>query len=206
MRFYYILIKKVIKNDSLFQVLMKMWKSWNSLLEEKKMRKHLAVPKLRASLVAQMVKNLPAMHETWTSEWLLPAPVFLPGEFHGQRSLSGYSPWGHKESNTTEQFSLSKVKSHTLQSSHSSPKYLPKGNESMCSYEDFHMNVHSSFACNSLSQNQYKCPSVGECWYVHRIQCCSAVKWNELLIPATTWMDSKIMYMKEARFLKVGTL
>jgi len=27
----------------------------------------------------------------------------LPGEFHGQRSLVGYSPWGHKESDTTEQ-------------------------------------------------------------------------------------------------------
>ena len=25
-----------------------------------------------------------------------PTPVFLPGEFHGQRSLAGYSPWGHK--------------------------------------------------------------------------------------------------------------
>ena len=29
-------------------------------------------------------------------------PVFLPGESHGQRSLAGYSPWGHKESNMTE--------------------------------------------------------------------------------------------------------
>ena len=29
-------------------------------------------------------------------------PVFLPGEFHGQRSLVGYSPWGHKDSGTTE--------------------------------------------------------------------------------------------------------
>ena len=31
-----------------------------------------------------------------------PTPVFLPGEFHGQRNLVGYSPWGRKESNTTE--------------------------------------------------------------------------------------------------------
>ena len=30
-------------------------------------------------------------------------PIFLPGKFHGQRSLMGYSPWGHKESDTTEQ-------------------------------------------------------------------------------------------------------
>ena len=29
-------------------------------------------------------------------------PVFLPGEFHGLRSLVGYSPWGHKELDTTE--------------------------------------------------------------------------------------------------------
>ena len=34
-------------------------------------------------------------------EWQ-PTPVFLPGEFHGQRSLAGYSPWGHKELDTTE--------------------------------------------------------------------------------------------------------
>ena len=32
----------------------------------------------------------------------LPTPVFLPREFHGQRSLLGYSPWGSKESDTTE--------------------------------------------------------------------------------------------------------
>ena len=34
-------------------------------------------------------------------EWQ-PTPVFLPGEFHGQRSLVGYSSWGHKELDTTE--------------------------------------------------------------------------------------------------------
>ena len=28
--------------------------------------------------------------------------VFFPGKSHVQRSLAGYSPWGHKESNTTE--------------------------------------------------------------------------------------------------------
>ena len=32
----------------------------------------------------------------------LPTPVFLPGESHRQRSLAVYSPWGHKESDTTE--------------------------------------------------------------------------------------------------------
>ena len=37
----------------------------------------------------------------WRREWQL-TPVFLPGEFHGQRSLAGYSPWGRRESDTTE--------------------------------------------------------------------------------------------------------
>ena len=32
----------------------------------------------------------------WRRAWQ-PTPVFLPGEFHGQRSMAGYSPWGHKE-------------------------------------------------------------------------------------------------------------
>ena len=58
----------------------------------------------------QMVKNLPAMKETWVRSlgWEdpleregQPTPVFLPGEFHGQRSLAGYSPWVHKKLDTT---------------------------------------------------------------------------------------------------------
>ena len=39
----------------------------------------------------------------WRRKWQ-PTPVFLPGESHGQRSLVGYSPRGHKESDTTERF------------------------------------------------------------------------------------------------------
>ena len=39
----------------------------------------------------------------WRREWQ-PAPVFLPGEFHG---LAGYSPWGYKESDTTDSLLLS---------------------------------------------------------------------------------------------------
>ena len=41
----------------------------------------------------------------WRREWL-PAPVFWPGESQGQRSLAGYSPWGYKESDTTEPLSI----------------------------------------------------------------------------------------------------
>ena len=36
-----------------------------------------------------------------------PTPVFLPGEFHRQKSLVGYSPWGRKESDMTERLTLS---------------------------------------------------------------------------------------------------
>ena len=45
--------------------------------------------------------------EIWRTKWQ-PTPVFLPGESHGQRSLGlvGYSPWGRKESDTTERLTL----------------------------------------------------------------------------------------------------
>ena len=39
--------------------------------------------------------------DPWRKEWI-PTPAFLPGEFHGQRNLTGYNPWGHKELDTTE--------------------------------------------------------------------------------------------------------
>ena len=42
----------------------------------------------------------------WRREWQ-PTPVVLPGESHGQRSLEGYSPWGRKELNTTDQLTFS---------------------------------------------------------------------------------------------------
>ena len=47
----------------------------------------------------------------WRRKWQ-PTPVFLPGKFHGQKSLTGYSPWGCKESDTTEHArrSLDKLK------------------------------------------------------------------------------------------------
>ena len=42
----------------------------------------------------------------WRMEWQ-PTPVFLPGEFHEQRSLAGYSSWGCRDSDMTEQLTLS---------------------------------------------------------------------------------------------------
>ena len=65
-----------------------------------------------ASLVAQMVKHLPAVGGPrfdlwvgkilWRRKWQ-PTSVLLPGKFHVLRSLIGYSLWGCKESDTTEQ-------------------------------------------------------------------------------------------------------
>ena len=65
------------------------------------------------------VKNLPTLQETqemWVQslgredpqrrKWQL-TPVFLPGKSHGKRNMAGYSPWGCKESDTTEQLSIS---------------------------------------------------------------------------------------------------
>ena len=61
--------------------------------------------------MAQLVKNLPAVQETWFDPWVgkvpwrrewKPTPVFLPGEFHGWKSFMDYSPWDLKESDTTE--------------------------------------------------------------------------------------------------------
>ena len=58
--------------------------------------------------MAEMVKNLLAMQETqlrflgWEDQEWLSTPVFLPGEFHGQRCLAGNSPRGRKEPGMTE--------------------------------------------------------------------------------------------------------
>ena len=49
----------------------------------------------------------------WRRKWQ-PTPVLLPGKTRGQRSLEGYSPWGRKESDVTEQLSIAQHSMHTL--------------------------------------------------------------------------------------------
>ena len=65
-----------------------------------------------SSLLTQTVKNLPTMQETQVQSLGWEDPLeermamhtsILPGEFYGQRSLAGYSPWGRKESDMTGQ-------------------------------------------------------------------------------------------------------
>ena len=62
-------------------------------------------------VVAQTVKNLPAMQDTWVptlgreeilEKGMATTPLFLPGEFHGL-----YSPWGHRELDTIERLKFS---------------------------------------------------------------------------------------------------
>ena len=68
-----------------------------------------------------MVKNLPAIQETWVRslDWenllekgMATHSSFLPRESHGQRSLVGYRPWGHKESDMTEQLTHTSIIAH----------------------------------------------------------------------------------------------
>ena len=69
-----------------------------------------------------MIKNTPAnagdtgdvssIPDSGRSPKQQPTPVFLPGKYHEQRSLMGYSPWGHKESDMTKQLSV-RVHVHT---------------------------------------------------------------------------------------------
>ena len=65
-----------------------------------------------------MGKNPPAIQKTWVRSlsWedslekgKATTPVFLPGEFQGQRNLAGYSSWGHKESDLTERPSTAQM-------------------------------------------------------------------------------------------------
>ena len=71
---------------------------------------HIPVEITSAKINIMPSLNLPAMQIgfdpwvgkiPWRRKWQ-PTPVFLPGESHGQRSLVGYSPWGPRESDTTE--------------------------------------------------------------------------------------------------------
>ena len=72
----------------------------------------ISVFRYQTSLVAQTVKRLPTSGRPrfnpwvgkilWRRKWQ-PTVVLLSGKFHGWRSLVGYSPWGRKQSDTTEQ-------------------------------------------------------------------------------------------------------
>ena len=103
---------------------------------------------IRTSLIAQTVKNMPTMQETWFNPQVgkipwrriwQPTLVFLPREAHGQRSLVGYSPWGCKQLDTTEQVTLSQHQGYIYRYMHVLVAQLcPTLCDSMdCSLPDF---------------------------------------------------------------------
>ena len=101
-----------------------------------------------------MVKNLPAMQEPQVQprvrkipcrrEWLH-IPVFLPGEFHGQRSLAEHSPCGHKALGMAEQLTHTQTRTHTV---YRAPE-TASGSSSPASGSDPALSPvgHSIFAC-----------------------------------------------------------
>ena len=62
---------------------------------------------------ARDMDSIPGSGISWRRKWQ-PTPVFLPGELHCQRSLVGYTPWGHKGSDMTEQTHTQQAMGHVL--------------------------------------------------------------------------------------------
>ena len=92
-----------------------------------------------ASLVTQLVKNPPAMWETWvwTLGWeRLPTSVFWPGEFQGL-----YSPWGCKELDMTEQLSLSHQNIFIFHNILGSYFHMPNTGGDTCWQRSFHSSL-----------------------------------------------------------------
>ena len=78
----------------------------------------------------------------WRREWQ-PTPEFLPGEFHGQRSLVGYSSWGLKESDMTKWLTFSSLLLFSL--SRSSMKLSQTNNFPFSFFLAFHVISKISF-------------------------------------------------------------
>ena len=107
---------RILQEMALLNLLTKLYslctkKILRLLNKEKRIQDWAKLMYVWASLVTQLVKNPPAVQETGFNPWAgnipwsrerLPTPVFWPGKFHGL-----YTPWGGKESDKTEQLSLS---------------------------------------------------------------------------------------------------
>ena len=87
-----------------------------------------------------------------------PTPVFLPGEFLGQRNLMGYSPWGHKESDTTEHACMREKENIHLQKD----LYI-------CSYQVY---SYLSKIRNHSYGHQWR-TGLRKLWYIHTAEYCS---------------------------------
>ena len=91
---------------------------------------NLLPPSGLSSLGSEAPSHAPHALSFFFGSSCLPAPVFLPGKLHGRRNLVGYSPWGRKESNTTE---------HTHKEEHQSHNFIRCKNRG---YQAFRFHKH----------------------------------------------------------------
>ena len=89
-------------------------------------------------------------------KWL-PTAVFLRGELHGQRSLAGYSPWGCKESDTTEHLT------HT----HTHRRWLEPGNFQLYSPSEYKRSLNSNSDKRVLWDRSL--PSPGSAGFLNKV-------------------------------------
>ena len=82
-----------------------------------------------------------------------PTPIFLPGESHGQRSLTGYSTWGRKESGTTEW--LSTAQAHLTCIDAELMKHLPQN----VAYSEYSINANKQAGLRGGPITLYICPA-----------------------------------------------
>ena len=107
----------------------------------------------------------------WRRAWQ-PAPVFLPGESQGQRSLEGCSPWGCKEANTSEQQILSDSKPLlTFQMRCKKKKFLSKR---------IHGKFHDPFGV--------------ECQNAESVISTGALTWCQHVSPLLLWLKNEQSY------------
>ena len=115
----------------------------------------------------------------WRRQWL-PAPIFLPGESHGQRNLAGYGPWGHKELDRTEKRTLSlssknyhflKNKTNNCQRDGTIEFFIraSSGEGNVCSVTDILFNLGATPCRNLISLNRDRtgAPYIGSMSLTH---------------------------------------
>ena len=112
----------------------------------------------------------------WRREWLC-ISIFLPGEFHGQRSLVGYNPWARKGSNTTEGLTLTFffLCHLSMSSTPSHPWPEPRG----ATLENKNAN---SFACHVTCSNI--CP---QSLFYHTTLHCAVLRYSVISDSVTPW-------------------
>ena len=121
----------------------------------------------------------------WRRQWH-PTPVLLPGKSHGWRSLVGCSPWGHKESDTTEGLHF-----------HFSLSCIGEGNGSplQCSCLE---NTRGGGACwvaiygVAQIRTQLKRLSSGS---RHKVQSCGDLEWTEIFLIIIIWKSKTISHL-----------